>query len=96
MSLISVIWTLFRSSGQWDKFDLDDILRKGDQLFKSLGRFRYLRIEALSQELENKTGEISAGVYLLFLAETVNSVQQIWTGALLNCQQLHFGLNLGK
>ena len=34
-SLISVSWTLFRSPGRWDKLDLDGILGKGDQLFKS-------------------------------------------------------------
>ena len=54
MSVISVMWTLFRSPSQWDKSDLDYILRTWDQLFKSLGGFRYLEIVALSQELENK------------------------------------------
>ena len=42
--------TLFRSLGQWNKFDLDRILGKGDQLFKSLCKYRYLGIEDLSQE----------------------------------------------
>ena len=50
MSVITVIWTLFRSPGQWKKLDLDGLLGKGDQLFKSLNRFRYLGIENLPQE----------------------------------------------
>ena len=33
--------------------------------------------------LENKTGEITAGGYLLSIAEIINSAQQIGTGALL-------------
>ena len=33
--------------------------------------------------LENKTGEITAGEYFLSITEIVNSVQQIWTAALL-------------
>ena len=32
MSLMSFTSTLFRSPGMWDKFDLDCILGKGDQL----------------------------------------------------------------
>ena len=48
MCLISVI--LFRSPGQWNKFDVDDILGKGDPLLKFLGHFRYLGIEDLPQE----------------------------------------------
>ena len=42
MLLISVSWTLFKSPGLWNKFDLDCILGKGDQIFKFIGRFRYL------------------------------------------------------
>ena len=47
MSLISLSWTLFESPGLWYKFDLDCILSKGDQLFKFIGKFRYLGIENL-------------------------------------------------
>ena len=50
VSLISVTWKLFRSPGIWDKFNLDCILSKGDQLFKFIGKFRYLRMEDLPQE----------------------------------------------
>ena len=34
MSLVSVGWPFFRSPGLWDKFDLECILCKRDQLFK--------------------------------------------------------------
>ena len=77
MSLMSVTWTLFKFPGIWDKFDVDSILRKRDHLFNVIGKFRYLRVEYLQQEvlvqnysingegefLENKTGEIIAGTY---------------------------------
>ena len=68
---------------------------KGDQLFKFIGKFRYLGMEDLPQEfsvencsinvefLENKTGEITAGAYLLSVVEIRNSVRQIGAGALL-------------
>ena len=73
MSLVSLRWTLFKSPALWDKFDLDWILGKGDQLFKFIGKFRNLGTEDLPQEfltenslinvqfLENKTGKITAG-----------------------------------
>ena len=51
MSLMSVTWTLFRSPAIWDKFDLDSILRKWDHLFEDIGKFRYLRVEDLQQEV---------------------------------------------
>ena len=78
-----------------NKLNLGGILGKGDQLFKSLGKFRYLGMEDLPQEfflkgfavnvqfLEIKTGEITAEEYLLYIVEIVNGVQQIGTGALL-------------
>ena len=108
MSLISLSWTLFKSPGLWEKFDLDCILGKGDQLFKFIGKFRYLGIEDLPQEflienslinvqfLENKTGEITAGAYLLSIAKIVNSVQHIGTGALLIVNNYILGLIWGN
>ena len=78
-----------KSPNWWDKLDLDGILDIEDQLFKSLGKFSYLGMEDLPQEfllevfavnvqfLEIKTGEITAGAYLLSIVEIVNSVQQI-------------------
>ena len=77
------------------QIDLDCILGTGDQLFKLIGKFGYLGIEDLPQGvstenslinvqfLENKTGEITAWVYLLSIAGIANSVQQIWTDALI-------------
>ena len=99
MTLFSLIWTfsvssLFKSPGLWDKFDLDCILRKGDQLFEFNGKFRFNGKFNLPQEylienvsvnvkfLENKIGEITAGEYFLSITEIVNSVDQIWTAAL--------------
>ena len=94
-SCMSLSCTLFKSPGLWYKFDLDYILGKGYQLFKFIGKFRYLGVEDLPQEfliknslinvefLENKTGEGTAGAYLLSIAGIVNSVQHTGTGALL-------------
>ena len=57
VSLISISWALFKSPGLWDKIDLDYILGEGDQLFKFVGKFRYLGMEDLSQEflIENSS-----------------------------------------
>ena len=74
-----------RSPSLWNAFDLDCILSKGNQLFKFIGKFRYLWIDDLPQEflienpekvifLENKTGKITAGSYLLSITETLNYV----------------------
>ena len=46
--------------------------------------------------LENKTGEITAGTYLLSIAEIVNSAQEIGTGALLNVNNYILGLIWGN
>ena len=85
MSLVSVSWTLLKSSGLWDKFDLDFTWGKGDQLLKCIGKFKYNGKEELSQEfliensslnvefLENKTWEITAGIDLLSIAEIVHN-----------------------
>ena len=95
MSLMSVTWTLFRSPGLCDKFDLDYILVKGDQLSKFIGKIRYLVMQDFPQDflietssvnvkiLKHKTGGITIGVCLISIAETADSVQQIGTGALL-------------
>ena len=87
MSLISASLTIFKPSGLQDKFYLDYMLGKGDQLFKCIRKFKYLGMQDLPQDfltenssvnvefLENKKGEITAGTYLLSIAETVNGVQ---------------------
>ena len=78
-----------------------------DQLFKFIGKFRYLGVEDLPQELiienflinikllENKTGEITAGAYLLSITEIVNSAQQFGTGILLIVNNYILGLIWG-
>ena len=80
LSFMWVSWIWFKSPGVWDKFDLDCILGRGDQLLKFIGKFRYLGVVDLPQEflmenysmnvesLKNKTGEITAEVYLLSIA----------------------------
>ena len=74
---------------------MDRILGKMVQLFKFIGKFRYLGKEDLPQEflvenssinvefLENKTGEITAETYMISISEIVNGIQQIAPGALL-------------
>ena len=102
-----VSWTLHKSPALCDKYDLDSILGKGDQLFKFIGTFRYLAIEDLSQGnfviekcsievkfLANKTREITAGSNLLSITEIKNSDRQIRTGS--HRLQDYFRLNLGK
>ena len=108
MSLISVSWTLFRCPGQWDKLDLDGILGKREQFFKSPGKFRYLGIKNLPQEfltegfkvnaqfLENKTREISGRALLLSIVEIVNCFQQIGIGALLIVNNYILGIIWGN
>ena len=85
MSLVSVSWTLLRSRGLWDAFDLDYILNKGSAI-KFISKYRYFGIEDLPWEflaetssikiefLENKTGTITAEAYLLSNIEIVNGV----------------------
>lgn len=108
MSLFSVSWTLFSSSGLWHAFHLDCILNKGDQLPKFICKFKHLRIENLPQDfvmeeflinvefLKNKTEEITAGIYLLPTAQIVNVAQQVGTRALLIVNNYIFEPNLGN
>ena len=53
MSLVSVSWALFRSSGLCDAFDLDCILSKVDQLFKFIDRI--LTTRGLARKLPCKS-----------------------------------------
>ena len=43
--VMPVTWTLFRSLGMWDKYDLDCTLAKMDQLFKFIRKFTFLVME---------------------------------------------------
>ena len=40
---------MFKSPGLWNKFDLDYMLGKGDELFKFTDKFRCLEVEDLPQ-----------------------------------------------
>ena len=87
MSVMSVTWALFRSSALWEKYDLDYISAKEDQLLKFTGKSWYFGIikdlpweflidnsSMIVEFPENKTEEITAGAYLLSTAEILNSV----------------------
>ena len=75
MSHMSVSLTLFKPPSFWDLFDLNSILQKGDELFKSLHKFRYLGVEDFPNGflkencltsvyfLENRTNKITAEAY---------------------------------
>ena len=108
MSLMLVYWTLFKSVSKWDSFDLDLALQKWDLSFKSLNNYRHLGMEDLPQEffIENsstnveflniRTGKITAGTYVLSIAEIMGDCQQIGTGALLVINNYILGLLLGN
>ena len=42
ISLMAVCWSCIKSISRWNSNDLDRILRKGDELFKSLSKFKLL------------------------------------------------------
>ena len=52
ISLMVVYWSLIKSISRWDSNDLDQILRKDDELFKSLNKFKLLGVENLPTEIE--------------------------------------------
>ena len=94
MSLISISCTLFKLSYFKDLIDLDSILQKGYELFKPINEFKSLGVEDLPYEffmenclidvdfLENRTGEVTAGEYLVSVGEIISSCQQVWSGTL--------------
>ena len=102
MSLMSINWTLFRSPGLWDKFDFDWILGKGDQLFKFMGKFRYLGMEDLPQEflVENSSINMeflesnSWGMLDIYL-RNCKRCSANWSWCLTYSQQLYSRPNLG-
>ena len=71
-----VCWSLIKSISRWDSNDLDQILRKGNELFKSFNKFELLGVKDLPTKteiyshsvdialLENKIGEITSSRYL--------------------------------
>ena len=52
--------TYFLSAVLWDKLDLSCIFCKEDQLFKFIGKFRYLGLQKLPKDflIENPTGNV--------------------------------------
>ena len=52
ISLMVACWSLIKSMSRWDSNYLDWILRKGDELFKSLSKFRLLGVEDLPTKME--------------------------------------------
>ena len=56
MSLVSVGWPFFRSPGLWDKFDLECILCKRDQLFKLNNMFS--TAEIVNSDKQHGTGAL--------------------------------------
>ena len=78
ISVISVSWTLFKSPGLWYKFDLHSILGKVDQLFKIIGKFRYLGMEDLPQEFSIESCPIN--VEFLDRRQQENKTGQITVG----------------
>ena len=107
MSLVSVPWTLVKSPGLWDKFELDSILGKGDQFFKFIGKFRYLGMEDLPQEflvenfsinvevLKNKTGNYSWNILGIYF-RNCEWYSENWGTSSSHCQQLYFRSNFEK
>ena len=47
ISLMAACWRLIKSISRWGSNDLNRILRKGDELFKSINKFKLLRVEDL-------------------------------------------------
>ena len=86
---------LDKSLSIWDSFTLACILQNGDLLFRYLNNYRYIGMEDLPHEflienssinaefLNNRTGEITAGGYLVSITEIMSDCQQIDRGALL-------------
>ena len=108
MSLLSISWTVIKLPSFWDIFDLDSILYRGDQLFKSLEKYRHLGVEDLPPQffienhpmnvefLENRTGEITAGAYMISITDIVSRCQEKGNGALIIVNQYMLGLIWGN
>ena len=47
ISLLAACWRLIKSISRWDSNDLDRLLGKGDELFKSFSKFKLLRVDNL-------------------------------------------------
>ena len=108
ISLIAVCWSLIKSISRWDSNDLDRILRKGDELFKSLNKFKLLGVEELPTKievyshsidialLENRTGEITSSIYMTSTGDIVGNCSNLGNGALLMINGYALGVIWGK
>ena len=108
ISLMAVCWSFTKSISRWDSNDLDRILRKGDELFKSLNKFKLLgdeelptKIEIYSHSidialLENRTGEITSSIYMTSTGDIVGNCSNLGNGALLMINGYALGVIWGK
>ena len=97
MSPISVSWTLFKSPGLWNKLHLDCILSKVDQLFKFIGKFRYLEVEDLPQEFMIENCSIRNYSWGIFVIYCINCklCSANWDWCSTYCNNYIFGLIWG-
>ena len=104
ISSMAVCWSIIKSISRWDSNDLDQILRKGGELFKSLNKFKLLGVEDLPTKmeiyshsidiplLENKIGEITSSRYLTSIVDIVGNCSNFGNGALLIINEYAFGV----
>ena len=108
ISFIAVCWSLIKSISRWDSNDLDRILRKGDELFKSLNKFKLLGVEDLPTKigiyshstdialLENRSGEITSSICMTSIGDIVGNCSNLGNGALLIINGYALGVIWGK
>ena len=85
ISLMAVCSSRIKSISRWDSNDVDWILRKGDELFKSFNKFKLLGVEDLLTKieiyshsidialLENRKGEITSSIYMTSIGDIVGN-----------------------
>ena len=107
ISLMAVCWSLAKSISRWDSNDFDRILRKGDELFKSLDKFGLPGVEDLPTKidiyshsiavalLENRTAKISS-TYLTSTGDIIGNCSSLGNGALLIINGYSLGVIWGK
>ena len=108
ISLMAVCWSFTKSISRWDSNDLDRILRKGDELFKSLNKFKLLGVEDLPTKigiyshstdialLENRSGEITLSICMTSIGDIVGNCSNLGNGALLTINGYALGVIWGR
>ena len=103
---MSISWTLFKLPNFWDLSDLDSKIQKKDNLVKYIITFRYVGLKGFQHGflienclinagfLDNRTGPITAGTYLVPITEIISSSKQVGSGALLNVNNYVLGFYL--